>query len=182
MVELNVIAAVALNGVIGDSKTNTIPWFIPKDLFNFKRITLGKPIVMGRRTFESLPGGKPLGGRDNIVITSDPHFRWRHKVKTFTSVAEALSKLDGEVFVIGGERVFEEAMQLSPTRLFITVISANPDGDVFFPYEGWQFVSNLFMPKCDFTIYHNYYKSEWMEENGFKFCFTEFSKNPPPSP
>jgi len=176
---LNVIAAVALNGVIGDSRTNTIPWHLPADLFNFKRVTADKTVVMGRKTFESI--GRPLPKRKNIVITSDPQFRWRHKVITYPTLAEALSQEDGDVFAIGGQRIYEEACSLRPATFYITVVDADPEGDVKFPYEGWQFKGGIFMPSGCSTLYYNRYTSAKLHENGYDYCFTEFSKDPPPS-
>jgi len=178
--KLNIIAAVALNGVIGDSRTNTIPWHLPADLFNFKRVTAEKTVVMGRRTFESI--GRPLPKRKNIVITSDPQFKWRHKVATFTTLADALAQEEGEVFVIGGQKIYEEACSLRPDVFYITVVNAQPEGDVKFPYDGWQFKGGIFMPIGCSALYYNRYTSPELNENGYSYQFTEFSKDPPPTP
>jgi len=117
------------NRVIG--RKNIIPWHLPDDLRNFKKITMGSPIIMGRKTFESLR--KALPGRQNIVIThrSDlfcPDCQQAHSVK------EALSLASGakEVFIIGGESIYQETMQLTE-KIYLTSVDANVEGDTFFP-------------------------------------------------
>ena len=173
---LIIVAAVALDGTIGDSKTNSLPWDLPSDLRNFKAITLNKTVVMGRRTFESI-GNRPLPKRRNIVITSDPQFTWRHKITTYASVSEAMvGESDStDLYVIGGQRVFEEAMDLVPRTFYITVVKKNVGGDVKFPIEGHKFLSNLLMHTRDLTLYMRVNHSPWIEENGVEFCFNEFS-------
>ncbi len=176
MTDLFIVAAVALNGVIGDSKTNKMPWHLPTDLKRFKEITMGKTVVMGRKTFESI--GKALPGRRNVVITSDPQFRWRHKVTTYPSVSAALAAEKEDLYVIGGQKIFEEAvMELLPRKFFITQVLAKPAGDVKFPCDGYSFSGRFYLPKNNFNLYHRVEQSEWMEENGFKFQFLEFERN-----
>jgi len=176
MTDIHIVAAVALNGVIGDSKTNKMPWHLPTDLKNFKNITLGKTVVMGRRTFESI--GKALPGRRNIVITQDPQFKWRHKVNTYASVAEAMAQEKEDLYAIGGQRIFEEAIKLIPTTFFITTVLAKPAGDVKFPSDGYSFQGRFYMPPGSFILYHRLKEPEWIEENGFKFQINEYSRNP----
>lgn len=126
------IAAMAANRVIGQG--NKMPWHLPADLKHFKRLTIGKPIVMGRKTFESI-GSKPLPGRVNIVITRQADFH-----PTGVVVAPDLQKaleiaaghaLD-EIMVIGGATVYEQALPLAD-RLYLTFIQLNVSGDAHFP-------------------------------------------------
>jgi dihydrofolate reductase len=129
------IVAVARNGVIG--RDNTLPWRLPADLKHFKATTLGKPIVMGRKTFESL--GKPLPGRTNIVITRDESFS-AHGAVVVHSIDEALRVADevatrdgaGEIMVIGGAQIYKEALPLART-LYYTKVELDVEGDAFFP-------------------------------------------------
>lgn len=126
---VTLIAAVARNGVIGDGLT--IPWDLPGDLARFKRLTMGHPVVMGRRTFDSI--GRPLPGRRTLVITRQ--HGWHHAdVETAHSVADALTLAgsSAEVFVAGGGQIYVEAMPLA-TRLVITEVRLTPTGDVHFP-------------------------------------------------
>jgi len=126
---LNVIVARARNGVIG--RDGTLPWHLSEDLRHFKRTTLGHPIVMGRRTWESI--GRPLPGRRSIVLTRNP--RWTAPgVERTDSLAQALAMCEGaaEVFVIGGAELFAEALPLAQ-RLYLTEIDADFEGDTFFP-------------------------------------------------
>ena len=127
------IVARARNGVIG--RNNTMPWHLPEDLRYFKRVTLGKPVIMGRNTWESL--GKPLPGRDNIVITRNAGFYADgatvvNDFETALLVADALAPDAGEIMVIGGAQVYTEALP-HVRRAYITEIDADIDGDTFFP-------------------------------------------------
>jgi dihydrofolate reductase len=126
---LNLIVARARNGVIG--RGGTLPWHLPEDLRHFKRTTIGHPIVMGRRTWQSI--GRALPGRRSIVLTRNP--RWSAPgCETAASLAQALAMCEGaaEVFVIGGAAVFAEALPQAQ-RLFVTEIDADFEGDTFFP-------------------------------------------------
>jgi dihydrofolate reductase len=129
MTRVSLIAAVGRNGVIG--ARNGMPWHLPEDFAYFKRTTMGHPMVMGRKTFDSI--GRALPGRRSIVITRRPD--WSHPdVETAHSLAEALS-LAGpadEVFVVGGGEVYAEAMPYAH-RLLVTEVDQEPDGDVHFP-------------------------------------------------
>lgn len=129
MTRVSLIAAVARNGVIGSGQE--MPWHIPEDFAFFKRTTMGHPLVMGRRTFDSI--GRVLPGRRTIVITRQAH--WSHaEVETAHSLVEALS-LAGpadEVFVAGGGQVYAEAMPYAH-RLLVTEVFDDPEGDVHFP-------------------------------------------------
>lgn len=129
------IAAVARNGAIGIE--NTLPWRLSGDLQFFKRVTMGKPVVMGRKTFESI--GRPLPGRDNIVITRNADWS-AEGVRSATSLQEALDMAmasavaqgSAEVMVIGGAEIYRQAMPLAQ-RLYVTEVDAEVEGDAFFP-------------------------------------------------
>ncbi|MGE4373365.1 MAG: dihydrofolate reductase [Xanthobacter sp.] len=133
---LGLVVAVGENGVIG--RDNDLPWSLPSDLKRFRELTWGKPLVMGRRTFESI--GKPLPGRISIVISADPHFTVSEGVVKVESLEAALDAADAaahelkadEIMVIGGQRVFAETLPLART-LYFTRVHASPEGDVHFP-------------------------------------------------
>ncbi len=136
---ITLIVAVADSGVIG--RDNTLPWHLPEDLKRFKRLTMGKPIVMGRKTFESI--GKPLPGRQNIVVTRDTNYR-REGV-TVVHDAEAALRAAGpvaEVMVIGGAELFR-ALLPRAGRIHLTRVHGNIEGDVMWPAlddREWQVV------------------------------------------
>jgi dihydrofolate reductase len=131
---ISFVVARADNGVIG--RDNALPWRIPEDLKHFKRLTVGKPVVMGRRTFESI--GKPLPGRHNIVLTRDPDWR-AEGVTVVPNLAEAIAAagLDPktraeEVMIVGGAAVYTEALPIA-TRVYLTEVHAEPEGDTLLP-------------------------------------------------
>ena len=126
---LTLIAAVAQNGIIG--LNNAMPWRLPEDLKRFKALTLGHPIIMGRKTWTSL--GRPLPGRSNIVITRDRDFRAPCCI-VVDSLAAALDACAGEkeAFVIGGADIYALALPMAQ-QLQITEIRRNFDGDTYFP-------------------------------------------------
>ena len=128
---LTLIAAVARNGVIG--RDNQLPWHLPEDLKRFKTLTLGHPVVMGRKTWESLPEKfRPLPGRRNIVVSRNPDYRAPGAV-VVASVAAALAAAEAaEVFVIGGAALYAEALPAA-RRLQLTEIDADIQGDAHFP-------------------------------------------------
>jgi dihydrofolate reductase len=143
MTLLSMIVAHADNRIIG--KDNNMPWHLPADLAYFKKTTLGKPIIMGRKTYESI--GRPLPGRQNIVISRDQNYR-ADGVDSATSVEQALllaGEVD-EVMVIGGGAIYSHCLPLA-NRLYITHIKANIDGDTQFPeyntVEDWQLTSSV---------------------------------------
>lgn len=126
---VNLIVAWERNRVIG--RAGTLPWHLPEDLRHFKRTTLGHPIVMGRKTWESI--GRALPGRRSIVVTRNSRFT-APGGETAGSLAQALAMCAGapEVFVIGGAQLFAEALPLAQ-RLIVTEIDADFEGDTFFP-------------------------------------------------
>jgi len=136
---ITLIVAVADSGVIG--RDNTLPWHLPEDLKRFKRLTMGKPIVMGRRTFESI--GKPLPGRENIVVTRDTNYR-REGVSVVHDVDGALRACGNapEIMVIGGAELFR-ALLPRAGRIHLTRVHGNIEGDVVWPAldeRDWQVV------------------------------------------
>ncbi len=126
---LVLIVARARNGVIG--RDNALPWRLPEDLAHFKRTTMGHPIVMGRRTFESI--GRVLPGRRNVVLTRSPDWH-ADGVDVARSLDEALAMTAGaeRVFVIGGAQVYADAMSRAD-EIVATEIDRDIDGDAFFP-------------------------------------------------
>jgi dihydrofolate reductase len=144
-VRIAMIAGVAENGVIGSDQT--IPWRVPSDMAFFKRTTMGKPIIMGRKQFETV--GKPLPGRTNIVITRQQGYQ-PEGVLVFNDIEAALARAseiaraDGvdEMMIIGGGELYAQLMDRAD-RLYITHIDLHPAGDVVFPAiapEQWTVV------------------------------------------
>ncbi|MEX1032163.1 MAG: type 3 dihydrofolate reductase [Cellvibrionaceae bacterium] len=140
------IAALSSNGVIG--RDNQMPWHLPCDLKHFKRVTSGKPILMGRKTFESI--GRPLPGRTNVVITHQNAWRAKgvevvHGLAEGLALAESLplNDSDEEVMVIGGAQIYREALSAAQ-RLYLTRVHARVEGDTYFPEirdDEWREVS-----------------------------------------
>ncbi len=128
--ELIIIAAMAANRVIGCH--NTIPWHIPEDMAHFQRTTMGHTLIMGRKTYESLPG--PLAGRRNIVLSANPGFRPHPDCEKAASLGEALALCQGteKVFIIGGVQLYRDTLPIAHT-LILTVIGKAFPGDIFFP-------------------------------------------------
>lgn len=141
------IVAVAENNAIG--KNNQLPWHLPEDLKFFKRTTIGKPVIMGRKTYETL--GKPLPGRLNIVISSQNNLPVAEGVLVYNDIQAALDKAETdneEIFIIGGGKIFEETLA-EINRLYITVVKTTvADADAFFPH-----------------LDHTHWKLVWHEEH-----------------
>ena len=144
--KLSMIVAVAENGVIG--RNNSLPWYLPNDLKYFKQTTMGKPVIMGRKTYESI--GKPLPGRTNIVITRQADYQPEgvkvvNSVEAAKELAESVCLIDGqdEAMIMGGAEIY--ALSLPSTdRLYLTEVHADVQGDAFFPeYDKsrWQEVA-----------------------------------------
>jgi len=138
-VRLNLIYARAANGVIG--RDNQLPWHLPEDLAHFKRTTLGCPVIMGRKTWDSLPPKfRPLPGRLNIVITRDPAFAAEGAaIAHSVEAALALCPAGRDAWVIGGAQVYAQTLPLAQ-RVVVTEIGRDFDGDAFAPLLGaqWQ--------------------------------------------
>lgn len=137
---ISAIVAISANQAMG--LNNQLPWHMPADLKHFKKITMGSPILMGRKTYESI--GRPLPGRCNVVITRDVDFEAPGCV-VVNSIETALSSVgySDEVFVIGGSALFQQMLSMTE-RLFLTVIHHEFQGDVFFPeidFMQWNEVS-----------------------------------------
>jgi dihydrofolate reductase len=149
--EIVLIVAVAENGVIGHD--NTIPWRLKSDQQRLKAITMNKPVVMGRKTFESLR--RPLPGRTNIVVTRDPSYRANGAVVTTSfenaraiAHGDALRRFATEIAVIGGAEVYAQWMALAD-RLEITEVHARPEGDTHFAaidVTAWEEVARVRNP------------------------------------
>ena len=169
--KISIIAAVAKNNVIGIN--NDLPWNIPEDLRNFKKLTFGNPIVMGRKTFDSI--GKPLPGRRNIVISRNTALKIENcEIANSLDAAIRIAKSQNpdEVFIIGGAQIYEQAMQFAD-RLYLTEINQDVKGDAFFPnFSGkkWKEIrrrQNTTAPLLEKT----------QNENSPRFDFVVYEKN-----
>ena len=151
------IWAMAENGVIG--RANSLPWRLPKDMKHFMNVTMGKPVLMGRKTFESMKAALP--GRTNIVMTRDTTWR-RDGIKVVRSLDEGLALaeqqalIDGqdELMVIGGADVYRLALPRA-TRLYVTHVHASPEGDVCFPEVDWQSWREISSERCEADDRHS---------------------------
>src|ERR1700742_4302886 len=135
MSEIVLVVAIAQNGVIG--KDGAIPWHISEDMKRFKALTLGHTVVMGRKTWDSLPK-KPLPGRVNVVVTRQKD--WQADGATVaSSLGQATSGTSGAVMIIGGAEIYERALPLA-TRIELTEVHRAFDGDAFFSFDrnGWN--------------------------------------------
>jgi dihydrofolate reductase len=137
---LSIIVAASRNRVIG--RNNALPWHLPEDLRYFKRVTMGKPIVMGRKTFESI--GRPLPGRTNIVVTRQPGYsaeglRVVASLEQALALAKDIALVDGaeELMVIGGAEIYRAALPLA-RRIYLTEVDADVEGDAFLPPIDWS--------------------------------------------
>lgn len=153
------VVAYSDNRAIG--RDNALPWRLPSDLAHFKRNTMGQPIIMGRKTWESL--GRPLPGRPNLVISRDPGFS-AQGATVFTSLRAALDNCPPETpaCIIGGAQIFEHALPLAD-EIIATEVHAHVDGDVFFPplpASEWEETERLAQP----------------EENGYSFDFVVYRR------
>jgi dihydrofolate reductase len=142
------IVAKSENNVIG--KNNALPWHLKDDLQNFKRITTGHHVLMGRRTFESI--GKPLPGRISLVCSSEPQPA-SENVLWFSSIFRAIKHAERngetELFIIGGEKIFKSALSLAD-RIYLTEVKAKIEGDVFFPQlslKNWKKINEQHFQK-----------------------------------
>lgn len=164
---ISLIAALSENRAIG--KDNKLIWHIPDDLKRFKEITSGHPVIMGRKTFESI--GRILPNRLNIVVSRDPSFAGCHPVKlkpkeelvVVQSLEEAIDvakKESLEIFIIGGGQIFEQAIKIAD-KLYLTVIEGNFEGDAFFP---------------DYSDFKKISESKTLEYKGLKYKFVELEK------
>jgi dihydrofolate reductase len=156
---VSLLVAASENNIIG--KDNQLPWHLPNDLKYFKNLTWGMPILMGRKTFDSI--GKPLPGRKSIVITRNSD--WQHEgVDVVHSIEDAIQKAESygvkEIFVIGGAEIFETSLPTA-NRIYLTRIHQEFEGNVFFPQlseEDWQLTSSRYCEADEKNIYHHTYQ------------------------
>ncbi|MCD7963797.1 MAG: dihydrofolate reductase [Rikenellaceae bacterium] len=135
---ISIIVAIAKNGVIGCE--NKLIWHIPEDLKRFKAITYGHPVVMGRKTFESI--GRPLSGRTNVIITRNPDYNPENcvTVDSIEKVKELFSDENEEIFIIGGGEIYRQFIPIAD-KIYVTEVSSDFNGDTFFPEisnEEWK--------------------------------------------
>lgn len=149
---ISILVAVAENGVIG--LDNQLLWRLPDDLKRFKQLTLGHPIIMGRKTFESI--GKPLPGRTSIVITRSPDYTLEGAVVVHSleeAIAVATEHQSEEAFIIGGGEIYQQAQEKGMvSRLYMTRVHAEIEGDTFFKMlneSDWQRTDEVFHPADD---------------------------------
>jgi len=144
--EIAIIVAMTPQGLIG--KDNQIPWHLPADLQRFKKITMGHPIIMGRKTFESLPGLLP--GREHIVMTRNPSYSAESCI-VVTNWPQVEILVANKAYVIGGADIYNYALPIA-TELYTTIVHAELEGDTFFPSwnkDEWQEVEREFRAKDD---------------------------------
>lgn len=154
---MNAIVAISENGGIG--KDNGLLFHISADLKRFKELTSGHTVIMGRKTLQSLPGGRGLPNRRNIVITRDIDFT-AERAEIVHSVDEALALAEEDAFVIGGASIYQ-AMLPYCDKVYLTKVYADAEADVFFPSLcGWQVVR----------------RSEMQEENGLRFQYIDYMR------
>ena len=161
MTQLHLIVAHARNGVIG--KDNKLPWYLPEDLKNFKRTTLGKPVIMGRKTWESL--GRPLPGRRNIVITRQKNFvaEGATVVGNLEAALEAVADTP-VAFIMGGAQIYEEAMPKVEVA-HVTYINADFEGDAYIAPlsdKEWELTEEETFPATD--------------AHPFSYCFRVYTR------
>jgi len=157
---ISIIVAHSNNMVIG--RANSLPWRLPDDLKRFKRLTSGHPIIMGRKTYQSI--NKPLPDRANIVVTHDANLEipgciMAHSINEAINKAKEIDK--EEIFIIGGAKIYAESLS-QVNRLYVTQVDIDVEGDAFFPEY-----SNLFTKKLS---------KESREFKGFKYSFVVLEK------
>ena len=165
---ISLIAALAKNRVIG--KDNKLPWNLPEDLKHFRDLTLGKPMIMGQKTFESI--GKALPNRVNIVLTRDKSFKPEGCIVAY-SVEEALKAAEdcecSEIMVIGGGNVFSQFLPLAD-KMYLTMIDEDFEGDAYFPefdWSNWQEINRVEnLPDKDNPYKYTFLELERKGKNG----------------
>jgi len=159
--ELTIIAAVSTNNVIGNK--NKLIWNLPNDLRRFKKLTIGHSIIMGRKTFESLPN--PLPNRDNIVITKDTNYS-KPDIKVCSSIEDAISltQTDIQPFIIGGGEIYSQTINMVD-KIELTRVHEKFDGDAYFP----EIPLDIFE-----LINEEKYNSD--SENEFDYSFLTYKK------
>lgn len=145
---ISIIVAIGNNRVVGIN--NSLPWKLPADMEHFKQLTLGKPVIMGQKTFESI--GKPLSGRINIILTRDRNFKPEGCIVAH-SIEEALNAAKGsnEVMIAGGVSIYAQFLPLAD-RMYLTLVEGDFKGDAFFPefdYNDWDETGRVLRPADD---------------------------------
>lgn len=160
---LSIIVAIAQNGAIG--KDNDLLWHLSSDLKRFKKLTTGHPVVMGRRTWDSLPK-KPLPGRQNIVMTNNPDFAVEGAtvVHSVNELFKTLKDCDEEVFVMGGAAIYQTLLPFT-NRLYITRVYRDYGADVYFPT----------IDMSEFTLV-NLSEPMFDEESGLDYAYEEYDR------
>lgn len=148
---ISIIAAIGTNRELG--KNNKLLWNIPEDLKRFKELTNGHPVIMGRKTFESI--GRPLPNRINIIITHDKNYKEEgclvvHSLEQAIELAEA--KDDKEIFIIGGGQIYKQAINIAD-KLYLTIVKRSYAADTFFP-DYSRFKKIIFQKEGQFNQYH----------------------------
>lgn len=166
-ITLSQVVAVGKNNVIG--KDNQLLWHLPNDLKFFKNITWAMPVIMGRKTFESM--GRPLPGRTNIVITRNEDWTAEGILKagSLDEAVELAATLDvREAFIIGGGQVYEQSMSVTD-RIYLTLVQTSPEGDTFYPgvdAQHFKLVSELHFDKDEKHLFpYSFQVWERREEN-----------------
>ena len=159
---LHLIFARARNGVIGNK--GALPWHLPEDMAHLKRTTMGCPVIMGRKTWDSLPAKfRPLPGRLNVVVTRQNDWHADGAVRADSlAQAAALCPQDAEVWVLGGAEIYAQALPLASTAV-VTEIDADFDGDAYAPQFGPQWTKTAGLPQVSST--------------GLKFSFATYRQN-----
>jgi dihydrofolate reductase len=165
---ISLIVGMGDNRVIG--RDGDLPWHLPNDLKNFKKVTMGCPVIMGRKTYESIVErlGKPLPGRTNIVLTRNKDYECESEIcSSFTEAfVAAKQESSDEIFIIGGEGVYKSALQEGVVdKLYITNIDCTVEGDVYFP--------EVDLKDWDLVLEQPHSKDERHE---FDYCFREYKK------
>lgn len=148
---VSIIAAIGENRELG--KDNKLLWHIPADFTRFKEITFGRPIIMGRKTYESI--GKPLPGRTNIIITRDNNYQQEGCLVTHSlkeAISAAKNKDEKEIFIIGGGQIYQQAIGIAD-KLYLTIVKGSFDADTFFP-DYSRFKKIVFQKEGQFNQYN----------------------------
>lgn len=168
---VSIITAVGENGITG--KDGALPWKMPTDLARFKKITSGGSVIMGRKTHESI--GRPLPNRENIVVTRKKDYKAPRCIVVH-SLEEALARAKKDVFVIGGEELYREAL-LHAQRIYLTIVRKSPEGDTSFPFgkdaNGKEYGPYYMLPGWTVAYWQEKRKSH---EDEFDCIFTEWNR------
>ncbi len=175
--KITIIAAMAKNNAIGLG--GEMPWHLPRELGHFKQATMGKPMVMGRKTWESI--GRPLPGRQNIIVSGNPGFK-APGCDIAASLDQAIGMARGvEVMIIGGGQLYRQCLAFAD-RMILTIVDCEPGADTWFPEwdrEGWQ-LNGARREAADDRNPHAYEVVEWVRTTGA--CETSQAPGKPAGP